>query len=185
MNPLTSASRNARNKRFLKGRLGREEMSLQITSMADIFTIILVFLLKSFSTGVSNITPGGILLPVAFSADEVVDMLKIEIAPDHILVDDKVTTTLSAFKFVANDLESNGTPRSLNAALIVRQEQEKLSRENQRGRQREVAETDEPQLPRLMILADQKTPYSTLKAVMTSASRSGFGDFKLVVVEDQ
>jgi biopolymer transport protein ExbD len=34
-------------------------------------------------------------------------------------------------------------------------------------------------------MADQKTPYRTLKAVMNSAANAGFGDFKLIVVEDR
>ena len=41
---------------FTIKRPGSGDMALQITSMADIFTIILVFLLKSFATGSLNTT---------------------------------------------------------------------------------------------------------------------------------
>jgi len=84
--------------RFLKRQKKPTDMALQITSMADIFTIILVFLLKSFSTGISNLTPNEIVLPEGTNGDEVTEMLKIEIGPKSILVDDKAVTKLEQFE---------------------------------------------------------------------------------------
>jgi biopolymer transport protein ExbD len=164
-----------RKKRFGKREPGNEEMVLQITSMADIFTILLVFLLKSFSTGVSNITPAGtVMLPEAQASDEVADVLKVEISPDTILIDEKPVTQLSGFQFDSTDLEADGTSRSFNAALI------KVKLE--RGPASAPEGGAEDAGPKLMILADQKTPYSTLKAVMTAAGNNGYLDFKFAVV---
>ena len=157
-------------RRFRRRRQQKDEMTLQITSMADIFTILLVFLLKSFSTGISNITPGNELsLPVAQAKDQVAETLKIEISQNEILVDDHPATHLTNFRFARSDMESNGTSRSLNTTLL-----------NQKSR-RAPASADKP----LMILADERTPYATLRSVMASAQNSGFDQFKLVVVEDQ
>src|SRR4051794_6283392 len=115
-----------KRRKFLKKTALKEEMTLQITSMADIFTILLVFLLKSFSTSISSITPSNnLVLPEAKGPDEVKEMLKVEISPDTILLDDKPVTTLIQFKFDRSDVESDGTSRSLNAALI----KEKTNRE--------------------------------------------------------
>lgn len=62
---------------FLKKKKSSEEMTIQITSMADIFTIILVFLLKSYSTSAVNITPSnGLKLPTAQAAEVQVVFLK-------------------------------------------------------------------------------------------------------------
>jgi biopolymer transport protein ExbD len=117
---------------------------------------------------VTNISPSdGLTLPVASTSDEVTETLKIEISPDTILLDDKSVTTLENFKFEPSDLESDRTSRSLNLSLIV--EKQKRADEH----------------PKLMLLADQKTPYSTVKRVMDSASNQGFSEFKLVVVEEQ
>ena len=55
------------------------EMSLQITSMADIFTIILVFLLKTTASGINTVSPNGANLPLARGREIVQDTLKMEI----------------------------------------------------------------------------------------------------------
>lgn len=156
---------------FLKRRSPlNQDMTLQITSMADIFMILLVFLLKSFSTGISTITPSsGVLLPEANASDEVKEALKLEISPDVILIDGKPVTHLTQFRLERTDVESDGTSRSLNQALI-----------RVKGK-REPADAATP--PRLLLLADQKTPYSTISTVLASAGNNGFIDFKLVVVE--
>jgi hypothetical protein len=56
-------------------------MALQITSMADIFTILLVFLLKSYSTGALDIAPSkGMKLPEVQLATGSVEALKVEVS---------------------------------------------------------------------------------------------------------
>ena len=162
-----------RRRRFGGRKSAKEEMVLQITSMADIFTIILVFLLKSFSTGISGITPN-VMLPEAKASDEMMETLKVEIAENSILLDGVPVTVLHGYQFEAGDLESDLTPRSLNAALVM--QKEKASARNPAS----VRDNT-----KLMILADEKTPYKTLKTVMTASSQQGFADFKLLVVEDQ
>lgn len=159
-----------RKKRFgKKGGAASQEMTLNITSMADIFTILLVFLLKSFSTGVSSLTPATeIVLPEVAKADSLQETLKVEISRDAILMDDKKVTSLEAFNIPVFDQENDGTPRSLNTALIAQRRKNTLQK-----------------YPRLMILADQEAPYATVKRVLASASQTGFAEFKLVVVEAQ
>ena len=59
-----------------KSRPQSEEMSLQITSMADIFVIILVFLLKSYATSSVNVNPmAGMSLPEAHAGDAPIEAL--------------------------------------------------------------------------------------------------------------
>jgi biopolymer transport protein ExbD len=168
------------SRRFRRRTLLKEDMNLQITSMADIFTILLVFLLKSFSTGISNITPGNeLMLPVAKAQDEVSEMIKVEISPTSILVDDHPAAVLHDFKLDSRDVESNGTSRSLNTVLINQKSQRAPASEGASAGANPNG--DRP----LMILADEKTPYTLLRSVMVSAQNSGFSAFKLVVVEDQ
>lgn len=169
----------------MKSRFGsrgplKEEMSLQITSMADIFTILLLFLLKSFSVGLTTITPAGdITLPETQANDEMAETLKVEISKDVILVDDKPVTTLTNYRLESNDVEANYTPRSLNSTLIKEKNLRKKAVQDKPPEEREKALAASKLL---MILADQKTPYITIKSVLTSASNAGFSDFKLVVV---
>jgi biopolymer transport protein ExbD len=174
--------RRNRRKRFGRRPHGNEDMALQITSMADIFTIILVFLLKSFATGTTTIEPAHeITLPESVMTDPVSETNKIEISETGILLDDKQVVDLRNYRFERGSLESDGSIRSLNTVL--------------HDLQRNPASTDEaaPVTPpkdlskstEMLVLADKKTPYTTVKTVLDTLSSNGFSDFKLVVVEDQ
>lgn len=158
-----------KRRRFGKRHKPNQDMVLQITSMADIFTILLVFLLKSFSSGASDITPSNnMTLPEGRSLDAATDTIKLEIAQNMITLDDKKIADLNQFQFDPADMESNGLPKSLSAAFTHQRQKDTLA-----------------QAPRIMVLADQSTPYGTLKTVLASASYSGFDGFKLVVVENK
>ena len=149
-------------------------MSLQITSMADIFTIILVFLLKSYATSATNITPStGTQLAQAQAADAAVEALKLEVAETGIQVEGKPVAMLKAFKPDPADMDANGSLKSLTEVL-----------KTERDRQNLIAgqNPDVKQDSKILIVADQRTPYATLKNVMASAAIHGFSDFKLVVV---
>jgi biopolymer transport protein ExbD len=176
--------RRNRRKRFGRRAHGNEDMALQITSMADIFTIILVFLLKSFATGTTSIEPAReITLPESVMTDPMSETNKIEISEHGILLDDKQVADLRNFRFERGSLESDGSIRSLNTVL--------------HDLQRNPASTDEaaavPVTPpkdlskstEMLVVADKKTPYTTIKTVLDTLSSNGFSDFKLVVVEDQ
>src|SRR6185503_16602722 len=87
-----------------------EDMALQITSMADIFTIILVFLLKSYATSALNITPSaGTMLAEANAGETPVEALKMEIAENSIQIEGQPVTPLKAFQVEKGDLQGNGS----------------------------------------------------------------------------
>jgi len=157
-----------------KARHQNEEMQLQITSMADIFTIILVFLLKSYASGAVTVSPTtGTLLPEAHAGDPPVEALKLEISKDAIQVDGQPVMKLNAFAFESADVQGNGISVVLSKAL-----------EQQRHKQMLIAQSNSSVKvdARILVLSDQKTPYSTLKSVLASAASQGYTDFKLAVV---
>lgn len=158
----------ARKRKWLVGGEQNEEMVLQITSMADIFTIILVFLLKSYSSGLSTVTPGqGVVLPEANGQAQYKDALKIEIVHDSVLVDQKEAASLRNFVFPGNSA-LDATAKSEEVYRALMDERKKMSRS--------AADSH------LLVLADQRTPYATLKKVMNSAATAGFVDLELAVV---
>ena len=162
---------------FMSKRRANSEMTLQITSMADIFTIILVFLLKSYSTSSVALVPSaGLKLPEAKGAEEQVQALKIEVSETAIQVDDNPVVSLANYRFGTGDLQANSVSKSLAAAL-----------ELQRKRQVLIASSnsDVKVDSKILIVADQRTPYSTLKAVLASAAVHGFTDYKLVVARKE
>jgi biopolymer transport protein ExbD len=151
-----------------------EEMALQITSMADIFVIILVFLLKSYATGAVNVSPtAGMTLPLAQAGDQSVEALRVEVTKDVVQLDGQPVVSLKGFSFEASDLQANGVSTQLGKAL-----------EQYRNRQLQIAKvnTSVKVDARVLVLSDQKTPYSTLKTVLASAALHGYTDFKLAVV---
>jgi biopolymer transport protein ExbD len=157
-------------KSFLKKKQLPQEMALQITSMADIFTIILVFLLKSYSTSVSNVSPTEkTRLPVAQSEVSVKDALKLEISSNSILIDQKPIVKLNNFEFSPGEVPDHGKFGPLYRVLF--EQRKKLPNAN--------ADSN------LLVLADEKTPYQTLQKVLASAGSAGFVDLQLVVIQPQ
>ena len=155
-------------KKFLKKRHLNEEMALQITSMADIFTILLVFLLKSYSTNLTTLAPTAeMTLPEAHAEEVKKEASKLEIAADSISIDDKVVVTLKDFQFTADDLKKSGTSSTLYGALMTERKKQTL-----------VASDSS-----MLIMADERTPYSTVKRVLASLADTGFVDLNLVVVK--
>lgn len=158
---------------FLKRPLQSEESSLQITSMADIFTILLVFLLKSYTTGAINVTPSkGVLLPQAQAAEANFEALKVEISPDAVQIEGQPVANLNRYQFDARDL-SQGASQTVSKAF-----------EKERKRQLTIAaaNSDVKIDPRIIVLADEHVPYNTLKSVLAAAALQGYTDFKLAVV---
>ena len=161
-----------KKKSFLKKKSAPSDVSLQITSMADIFMILLVFLLKSYSASLTNLAPSGQLsLPeVNVSAKSIPkESLKIEVGPDAVLVDAKPAVSLKNFEFPETEIkESTGSP---TIARLMKE-------------QRELR--PEPNLESsVVVMADQRTPYSTIKRVIASVAGAGFIDLQLVVVDPQ
>lgn len=155
---------------FGKKKKQSQDMALQITSMADIFMILLVFLLKSYSSSISSAAPTGkTKLPVASSSETMKDTLKLEISPDAIIIDQKPIVTLKDFAFEPGELPEHGLSGPLYRVLF---EQRK--------------HLPEPNLDsNLMVLADERAPYSTIERVIASAAGAGFVDLQLVVVQNQ
>ncbi|HAR44020.1 MAG TPA: hypothetical protein DCS07_15525 [Bdellovibrionales bacterium] len=163
-------------KSFLKKRAPQsEDMALQITSMADIFIIVLVFLLKGYSTGAITVAPSaGLSLPQAETQDASVEALKVEITEGAVQVEGQQVAKLEQFRFDKGDLQATGISTALGQAISRQREKQLLIAK---------ANSDVKVDAKIMILADQRAPYSTVKTVLASAAVHGYTDFKLAVVK--
>ena len=166
---------NSKKNRPKKSRKMSGDMALQITSMADIFMIILVFLLKSYATSAVNISPpNGMKLPEGQSLQPPTEALKIEISENAIQIESKSIVNLLSYRFQPQEIQKNLSSKLLNTAL-----------ETERKRQNLIAQSN-PTVKvdsKILIIADQRTPYVTLKSVLVSAAINGFTDYKLVAVQ--
>ena len=141
--------------------------------MADIFIILLVFILKSFSSGGASINPTpGMELAEAGNTKEQVEALNMEISELAIQVDNKPVTPMKAFRFIASDLKESGISNSLDSALEAQREKQKII---------SGANSDVEADSKILVIADARTPYKTIKSALTSAAIHGYSDFKLVV----
>ncbi len=151
------------------------ELSLNITAMADIFMLILVFLLKGYTSGALGVSPSAdVKLPAAFASKEHLEALKVEISKTAVQIEGKAAASLAEFKFAAGDVVENGVSKSLDGVFKV-----------ERQRQMLIAKANEDVKPdaRLIVMADKGTPYSTIKSVLASAAVNGYTDFKLAVID--
>jgi len=100
----------------------------------------------------------------------------VEITENAIAVEGQPITTLSGFKFDGTDVQGNFVSKSLSASL-----------EKERKRQLLIAQGNaEVKVdPKIVIIADQRAPYSTIKSVLASAAVNGYTDFKLAVVKPE
>ena len=157
-----------------------QDMSLNIASMADIFVVILVFLLKTVSGDGAGVQPSAPLtLPVGKGGDPMIEALKLEIAPQIVLIDGKPAVNLHDFQVQDQELEGPLKIKPLISAL-----------NEAKGRQ--LASTNLSKTPdgkklealKLTVMIDQNTPYSLIKQVLASSAGVGYSNFKLVVMKE-
>lgn len=157
-------------KSFLPHAAKNEQMALQITSMADIFVIILVFLLKSYSVEGLPYEPSvPVTPPVAKGRVEKTEALKVEIAKNAVALGGKSVAAIDAFKFGKKDLDAEGASATLRRALA----------------QARPAALAGPKGTKLIVVADEGAPYETIKAVLASAASEGYLDIQLAVAHAQ
>lgn len=149
---------------------------LQLTSMVDMFTIMIVFLLKSYSTSAVHITPhDGLKLPNSTSYTDPVEALRLVVSMDGIYVDDEKVVVLEKGEVPKAELDANDSDfiRSLYEALDRQASKTKAIAEKN-----ETIEFD----GKVVMQADSKLNYALLKKVMYTSSLAGYADLKLATI---
>lgn len=150
---------------------------IQITSMVDMFVILLVFLLKSYSTSPVNITPkDGLRLPESSATMDPVDVVKLVVSEDGIFVEEKKVLELEKGKVPESGIDKNDPSflRALYEALNARAERAKdISKVN------DSFEFD----GKVLMQADRNLPYELLQKVMYTSMMAGYADVKLAVAQ--
>ena len=149
--------------------------SIQITSMVDMFVIILVFLLKSYSTSPININPSEDLrLPMSTAQMNPDEILKLTVSQAGVFVEDD-----RVFEFkdglIAQEEVDQEDPMFLRSLF---EELDKKAKHT-----KSIAEINESiQFDgRIMVAADQNIPYDTLRKVLYTSMLAGYADVKLAV----
>jgi len=186
--------------RSIRNRRGRKrivkDFELPLTSMMDILVIILVFLLKSYSTSTNSFTTvPGLKLPLSGSPEQPADSLQVIITPEGMTFENErvvefVVSALSAgaatddeasYAFKKADLDEGGRRIvPLYDALVKAREKAELLRAKSKARD----EQGNP-LPFdgvLAIQADKRVKYDTIRKIMYTAATAGYKTFRFLAM---
>jgi biopolymer transport protein ExbD len=140
-------------------------VALQITSMADIFTILLVFLLKGIASDALAISPSnGTNLPNGINTTAIMEpALMVELSTSGVLVEKEFVSDYTDFEKPLNERLSK-----------EREKQNLISKAN------DSVKADD----RVIILSDQKVPFSTVKIVLRTLAQNGYSEVKFGVIKE-
>jgi len=161
-------------KRFMDQR--SSAFKIQITSMVDMFIILLVFLLKSYSTSPVNITPSAHLnLSMSTTNTDPVDVIKLVVSKQAIFVEDIKVADMANGKVEKTQLDAGDQQ-------FIRPLFDELDKQAQKLRGiasvNETVEFD----GKILMQIDRELPYEVLKKVMYTSMLAGYYDVKFAVV---
>jgi biopolymer transport protein ExbD len=180
---------------------GKAPPGLMLTPLLDMFTIILIFLLVSMDGDMVEFKRGVADLPSSEARGKFKPAVNVDITPEGILVDpvpgldDKDPEgNLMSWRAVIGLNQGIADPRyyaqeeipELTALFEAHMAERKLRFEKLvRTASAKGQEPPKDEAPILLIQADAKMPYKTLYLVLQSASRAGFGKYRLATVQGQ
>ncbi|OQW48433.1 MAG: hypothetical protein A4S09_04445 [Proteobacteria bacterium SG_bin7] len=146
---------------------------VQVTSMCDMMTILLAFLLNQQSMSATQITPiEGLDLPVSTTNGSPVEALKLTVSKKGIFVGDKKVA----------DVENGRLPASVldpKDKLFIPALYDELDKEAENSKKiAKVNETIEFD-GKVVVLADARLNYEVIRQVMYTATSAGFANVKL------
>jgi biopolymer transport protein ExbD len=161
--------RSTRRRRLIRSLSGGG--SLKLTSMMDILTTLLLFLLKSFVAEGEALTPvAGVTLPESTSQNAPVAALTVAIVDDSILLGgEQVATVRSA-------VQADGLliPALASRLTTTRDQVEELAR---------LRGESEPFLGKVTIQGDRSIHFNVLQKVMFTCNQTGYDHIALAVLK--
>jgi biopolymer transport protein ExbD len=149
---------------------------IQITSMVDMFVILLVFLLKSYTTSPITINASKELtLANSTVLTDPEDVLKLVVSQNGIFVDDKKIMDLKDGVVQTTELDANDD--SYIPTLFKALDDQALKVKDI-AKVNEAVEFD----GKVLVQADRGLNYDTLQKVMYTSMMAGYSDVKLAVL---
>jgi biopolymer transport protein ExbD len=153
----------SKNPRFGFGSADTGTFRPQLTSLVDVMAIILIFLIKTFSTEGNIITPSSDLeLPVSTSEKKPTPRWSIEISRNAIMSDGAYITSTAGFA----KRDSLLMPELYKWLQTMRRLRDDTT-------------------SRALIQCDKEVPYAIVKKVMYTCSKAKFTDFSVLVIQEE
>lgn len=148
-----------------------QTFTLNITSMTDMFTILLVFLLQTFAAGEVTIDPiKDLNLPSSSTDKNPVLGVKLAISPTELVFDQRKIASVVDSAIEASAIDINDS----NFIKPLFEELQKINKSDKES-DKQMAKNG-----RILFQADRELPYSTIRKIMYTASMAGFPNLKLV-----
>ncbi len=161
-----------------KKNLVKEEGSLNMNSMMDMMTIILLFLLKSFSTEGALITPSDQLtLPISAQGEKPKRELSVSIGSLPVPGD-----TINEYLLLVND-KAVASFQDIPLAPLIAPLANRLREYADKERELE-AQVGKDFTHKVIIEGDQKIPYQLLFKVMYTCSQSEYYKMRLLTIKN-
>lgn len=154
-----------------------DELELNLMPMLDIFSILITFLLMSYSTDpVSYDVNAGVELPESLSISSLDELPSIKVTKTEIIVNDKKVANI-----VAGDVPKGD--QSQGAVFPVFVELEKMAEITKRTLGSRLAEQQKAKLSTLTMEMDQQHRFVLMRRIMLAAQQAEFITFKLMVAK--
>lgn len=144
-----------------------QSFTLNITSMTDMFTILLVFLLQSFAAGEVQIDAAeGVRLPSSTTEKNPVNGVKLSISPTALKFDQTLLAKVSNNLIDQSAIDSSDS----NFIKPLFDQLEEINKKDPKL----------AKMGKVLLQADESLPYSTIRKIMYTASMAGFPNVKLI-----
>lgn len=145
-----------------------EHDSLPLAPMADVFMVVLIFLLKCFSYDLTSVAANtDINLPGAKAQGQLESTLRIDLSENELRYNDQFVTKLNRYEFESADIDSNGNLVPLQMTL-----------------QKLTGTPEKLQSTKVMLYADQSAPYATVRTVLKTAVGLGLSKLQIAVAQE-
>src|SRR5512139_3841093 len=158
-----------------------EIKELNITAMMDMMTIILVFLLKSYSASSLSVNLSDELkLPVSSTQVQPQDNINVTISMREVTVNDRAAVKVENGAIPAGYKEQGRADAFYVGAIYAALKKEV-------DKQKYIAQYNQsaPFTGRVNVVADRRIPYRTLMEVLYTAGQAELGEYKFMVLKNE
>lgn len=153
-------------------------LDINVNSLLDVLSVILVFLMKSYSTNSVQIKPSPDLqVPFSHSLQQVQESAAITVTQKAILLNDKPVMALESGQVPEAERSSGG----FLIDPLFRALQEEVEHQKKIAKFNKSAEFQGV----VTIIVDRNVPFKVLTQVMYTAGQAEFGKFKFAVIKTE
>jgi biopolymer transport protein ExbD len=173
--PYVAKKKERRRQKALLSRI-EGEFELNLNAMIDMMTVLLVFLLKQYSSDPVSISESADLrLPHSNTDQAVKDSVAISVTKKWVMVEDDAIVPINDGQIDPSSLQS---AESVIIPVLQQKVEQKLEDNAAWAKQ-----FGRPETRIATIIADSDTPYRVLIQVMTTAGAAGIQNFKFAAMQ--